>query len=137
MIFIKCCQRGLTRADAQCIIQACQMKTGRSMMDVMFDAGRTGSCSFFTNDATKREQNADEMGKTGNKSGPASEGSVKGMIPYPCCPKERVMVFRGAHGRVSNKCPRCGRFARFDYDLMTASEVRAVRGATRMYKQQD
>lgn len=48
------------------------------------------------------------------------EKDVKGMIPFPCCPKEKALIYRGAHGRSSYKCPRCGRYAVFDADTMTA-----------------
>ena len=34
----------------------------------------------------------------------------------------------------SIKCPRCGKFARFDYDRMAATAFRAYRGASQMYK---
>ena len=63
---------------------------------------------------------------------PAAE--VKGMIPYPCCPKESVLVYAEAHGRCSQKCPCCGRFAVFDYDNMTAKPSRPRRGATEQYR---
>ena len=63
---------------------------------------------------------------------PAAE--VKGMIPYPCCPKESVLVYAEAHGRSSQKCSCCGRFAVFDYDNMTAKSSRPRRGATEQYR---
>lgn len=44
---------------------------------------------------------------------------IKGMISYPCCPKHKVMAYASARGRVSSKCPNCGKFVTFDYDLMT------------------
>ncbi len=57
---------------------------------------------------------------------------VVGVIQYPCCPTEKVIVYEGAHGKVSNKCPRCGRFAEFDYDRMDARKTRARRGAVKV-----
>ncbi len=104
------------------------------MMDTMTDASLPEGLSFFTNVATKREQASEDAGKTGNEQDSISDCRVKGMIPYPCCPKETVIVFLDAHGQVSNKCPRCGKFARFDYDRMTATAARAFRGASRIYK---
>ena len=104
------------------------------MTNTMTEASLPGSLSFFTNIATKREQASEDAGKTGNEYDSASDCRVKGMIPYPCCPKETVIVFLDAHGQVSNKCPRCGKFARFDYDRMTATAARAFRGASRIYK---
>lgn len=56
--------------------------------------------------------------------------NAKGFIPYPCCPKEKVMVGREATGQVSQKCPRCGKFAIFDYKEMTAYQSEPIRGAT-------
>ena len=59
---------------------------------------------------------------------------VKGMISFPCCPKESVMVYADAHGRVSIKCPKCGRFAVFDYDEMCAEPCKPCRGAADQFK---
>ncbi len=63
---------------------------------------------------------------------PAAE--VKGMISFPCCPKESVLVYAETHGRCSQKCPCCGRFAIFDYDGMTAKPCRPRKGAAEKYK---
>ena len=107
------------------------------MMDTMIDASLPVGSSFFADAATKREQERKEAGKFGNESDTVSDCAVKGMIPYPCCPKETVMVYLNAHGQVSNKCPRCGKFARFDYDRMTATAVKAYRGASQKYKSRE
>ncbi|MDO4977889.1 MAG: hypothetical protein Q4E53_11575 [Eubacteriales bacterium] len=56
---------------------------------------------------------------------------VRGNIPYPCCPKEKNVVYEGAKGKNSSKCPRCGRFILFDYDQMTAAVIGQVKGATK------
>ena len=104
------------------------------MMDTMIEASLPSGSYFFTDGVTKREQQKEGDGKTGSSNDTLSGCSVKGMISYPCCPKETVMVYRDAHGQASNKCPRCGKFARFDYDRMTATAVKALRGASRMYK---
>ncbi len=92
------------------------------------------SSYFFINSATKREQGRRDNGNFGNDVDSGTNCAVKGMIPYPCCPKETVVVFMNAHGQVSIKCPRCGKFARFDYDRMSATAFRAYRGASQMYK---
>lgn len=44
------------------------------------------------------------------------------------------MVYADAHGRVSNKCPKCGRFAVFDYDEMCAEPGKPCRGAADQFK---
>ena len=59
---------------------------------------------------------------------------VKGIISFPCCPKESVMVYADSHGHVSNKCPKCGRFAVFDYDEMCADPCGPCRGVVEQYK---
>lgn len=58
---------------------------------------------------------------------------IKGMIAYPCCPKNKVMVYTSARGRVSVKCPKCGKFIIFDYDNMTAEIGEVARGATHRF----
>lgn len=58
---------------------------------------------------------------------------LKGVIPYPCCPKEKIMPYAGARGVISNKCPKCGRFAMFDLDLMTSWSAKPARGAAHRF----
>ena len=65
---------------------------------------------------------------------PDPDHRVRGVIPYPCCPTESVVVFADAHGRSSVKCPKCSRFAVFDYDKMCADQGRPCRGAVEQYK---
>ena len=55
---------------------------------------------------------------------------AKGTIPFPCCPSEIVLVYADAHGRSSNKCPKCGGFAVFDFDEMCADQGKPCRGLT-------
>ena len=55
-------------------------------------------------------------------------------IPYPCCPKEKAVVFPGTHGCASYKCPNCGKYAVFDYDSLTAKPGISCRGASRRLK---
>lgn len=59
---------------------------------------------------------------------------LKGQIPFPCCPKEKAMVYENSHGQVSLKCPRCGRFAILDFDEMIAYLSRAAKGASHKFK---
>lgn len=53
---------------------------------------------------------------------------IKGVIPFPCCAKEKVIAYINSHGLSSIKCPKCGSFALFDYDAMTAKPIKATRG---------
>ena len=101
---------------------------------MMMDDRLPEGFSFFSNDVTKREREGRNIGNSSNRFDPATDCAVKGMISYPCCPKETVIVFLNAHGQVSIKCPKCGKFARFDYDRMAATAFRAYRGASQMYK---
>ena len=59
---------------------------------------------------------------------------TKGMIPFPCCKKEKILVYEGTKGHASSKCPRCGKFAVFDYDGMTAEIAEAARGASHKFR---
>jgi len=59
---------------------------------------------------------------------------IKGQIVFPCCPKEKTMAYESSHGRASCKCPRCGKFALMDFDLMTAVPMSAVRGASHQFR---
>lgn len=59
---------------------------------------------------------------------------IKGQIPYPCCSKEKAMAFDSSHGRASYKCPRCGKFAIFDFDEMKAYPAQPARGASHRFR---
>lgn len=59
---------------------------------------------------------------------------LKGQIPFPCCPKEKAMAYESSHGRASYKCPRCGKFATFDFDKMVAYPSGAAKGASHNFK---
>jgi hypothetical protein len=59
---------------------------------------------------------------------------VKGMIKFPCCKKEKIIVYEGAEGRSSNKCPRCGKYALFDFDKMTSEPAEVARGVSHKFK---
>lgn len=65
-------------------------------------------------------------------SGSAAEG-LKGMIPYPCCPKEKIMPYASARGIISNKCPKCGKFAMFNLDTMKSWQTEPQRGAAHKF----
>lgn len=54
---------------------------------------------------------------------------IKGIIPFPCCPKEKVLVYEGTYGLTSNKCPRCGKFALFDLSVLNSKSIQAVKGS--------
>lgn len=59
---------------------------------------------------------------------------IKGMIPFPCCPHEKILVYEGSKGCTSNKCPRCGKMAVFNFDHMTAAAAAPIRGAVHKLK---
>jgi len=63
------------------------------------------------------------------RSGPSASLGVT--IPYPCCPREKVVVFPGAHGCASIKCPNCGKYSLFNYDTLTSEPGEVCRGATK------
>ena len=63
------------------------------------------------------------------RAGPSESSGVT--IPYPCCPKEKAVVFPGAHGCASYKCPNCGKYAVFDYDSLTSKPGKVCRGASK------
>lgn len=62
---------------------------------------------------------------------------LKGLISFPCCPKEKAMAYESSHGRISLKCPKCGRFVIFDLDKMTAYMSRAIKGASHKFKSEN
>lgn len=59
---------------------------------------------------------------------------VKDMIPFPCCPREKIIVCVNSRGRASIKCPHCGKIALFDFDEMTATIISPIRGAVHKLK---
>ena len=58
-------------------------------------------------------------------------GALKGMIDYPCGCNTRVLIYENAKGDFSVRCPVCGKFCRFNSELMSGRVVRPVRGAVR------
>ena len=62
-----------------------------------------------------------------------SAEELKGMIPYPCHKKHKAMVYKGAHGQASYECPQCHSIAVFDFDNMTASPSKMIRGAAHKF----
>ena len=60
---------------------------------------------------------------------------LKGMISFPCCQKEKIIVYEGSSGKCSIKCPRCGHYAVFDYNEMTAVIGKTLRGAVHRLKE--
>lgn len=59
---------------------------------------------------------------------------VKGFVLYPCCEKEKVLVYEDSTGHSSIKCPRCGKYAIFDFDHMKAVPTDAARGVVHAFK---
>ena len=59
---------------------------------------------------------------------------IKGIIQFPCCPKQTAVVSRDAHGRVSVQCANCGRFLLLDNDRMTATVTKPCKGAKALFK---
>ena len=62
---------------------------------------------------------------------------LKGKISFPCCPKEKAMAYESSHGRASYKCPRCGKFATFDFDKMVAYLSGAAKGASHKFRSEN
>lgn len=58
---------------------------------------------------------------------------MDGMIPFPCCSKEKAGYYSDSHGHSSIKCPRCGKYAIFDWDLKRSYPGSAERGASHKY----
>ena len=61
-------------------------------------------------------------------------GDLKDVIHFPCCPKEKIIVYKNSTGRTSNKCPCCGKIAVFNLDHMTATASAPIRGAVHKFK---
>ena len=59
---------------------------------------------------------------------------IKGIIQFPCCPKQTAVVSRDAHGKVSVQCANCGRFLLLDNDRMTATVTKPCKGAKALFK---
>ena len=59
---------------------------------------------------------------------------IKGIIQYPCCPKQNAVIALDAHGRVSVQCANCGRFLLIDNDRMTASITKPCNGVAALFK---
>lgn len=59
------------------------------------------------------------------------EHEVKGIIKFPCCTTEKIVVYKNSSGHGAIKCPRCGRFSVFNFDEMTAETVDEKRGIHR------
>lgn len=52
----------------------------------------------------------------------------KGIIKFPCCAKEEIVVYTGATGCIENKCPRCSKQIRFNLNDMTAEIFEPPKG---------
>ena len=52
-----------------------------------------------------------------------------GIIRFPCHSKAKILVYEGAKGQCSAKCPSCDRFALFHLEEMKAEPIGAIRGA--------
>lgn len=60
-----------------------------------------------------------------------------GVIRFPCHSKEKVLVYEGARGRCSMKCPYCDKIALFNFDTMESTPSGAARGAIHNLKKQN
>lgn len=54
---------------------------------------------------------------------------LRGYIDFPCGCKSKILVYNDAHGTTSIQCPVCRKFAKFNYDRMTAVKSNPARGA--------
>ena len=59
---------------------------------------------------------------------------VRGIISFPCCPKQTAVVSKDAHGRVSVQCANCGKFLLIDNDKMTATVTKPCKGAKARFR---
>ena len=71
------------------------------------------------------------MESVGNIEYDEELGALKGMIDYPCGCKTRVLIYENAKGDFSVRCPVCGKFCRFNSEMMSGRVVRPVRGAVK------
>lgn len=71
-----------------------------------------------------------------NQAEPAalSLDQIKGIIQYPCCPKQTAVVSLDAHGRISVQCANCGKYLLIDNDKMTATVTRPCKGAKARFR---
>jgi len=58
---------------------------------------------------------------------------IKGKLKFPCCNKE-VIVYKGASGKCAVLCDSCNCYSMFDYDEMSATEVRELIGTSQKFK---
>ena len=58
----------------------------------------------------------------------AQINSIRGIIPFPCHAKEKILVYENAEGCCSVKCPSCDKFALFDFNSMQSKPVGAAKG---------
>lgn len=58
-----------------------------------------------------------------------NNSSVQGVIHFPCHSKEKILVYEGASGYCSVKCPYCDKFALFDFGAMKSTPAKAAKGA--------
>ena len=66
-----------------------------------------------------------------------NKNNVQGIIHFPCHSKEKVLVYEGARGCCSMKCPSCDRFALFDFDTMQSKPAKAAKGAIHNFTNQN
>jgi hypothetical protein len=59
---------------------------------------------------------------------------IKGYIECPHGCGEKDFVYEGSSGFVSHKCSRCGRYAMYDLDNMSAEKSKPQRGALKLLK---
>lgn len=78
---------------------------------------------------TKKRRRSNVVAKKDGKD--SKEEDPYQAIALPCCPREKVMVYPGAHGRTSVKCPNCGKYILIDVDEQTAEINTACRGASK------
>ncbi len=85
--------------------------------------------AVYSNVVTLPAADEKEEEEEHQRTGPSESSGVTS--PYPCCPKEKAVVFPGAHGCASYKCPNCGKYAVFDYDSLTSKPGKVCRGASK------
>lgn len=56
-----------------------------------------------------------------------SDHEIKGVIKFPCCEAEEIVVYKGSSGECAIKCPNCGCMSIFSFDRMTTRTISEMR----------
>lgn len=59
---------------------------------------------------------------------------IKGYIEYPCGCHTKMFVYEGTVGRTSDRCPKCQKYAIFDFEEMKSYPCQAAQGVAQKLK---